>query len=87
MNLRYKYIGLNNSESKYLNKCLLPNCFNQRMAGEAMLAIVSRLMELTTKARRQPVKVVKLAGPLASVVGSKKTTKTEGSPGMKTLAL
>lgn len=52
-----------------------------------MLAIVSGLMELTTKARRQPVKVVKLAGSLASVVGPKKTTKTERSPGMKMLAL
>lgn len=50
------------------------------MAGQAMLAIVSWLKELTTKARRQAVKVVKkLAGSLACVVGPKKTTKTKGN--------
>lgn len=45
------------------------------MADQAMLAIVSWLKELTRKARRQPVKVVKLTGSLAYVVGQKRQQK------------
>lgn len=60
-------------------------CFDQRMAGQAMLVIASWLKELTAKARRQPVKVVKLAGSLACVVAQKKTTKLYNIRLFKTL--
>lgn len=63
-------------ESNSSNNLLFPNVFDQRMAGQAMLAIVSWLKGLTTKARRQPVKVVKLAGSLASAVGPKTQQKS-----------
>lgn len=56
------------------------------MTGQATLAVVSGLKELTTKARRQPVKVVKLAGSLACVVGPKKNTENNKKRVIKTLA-
>lgn len=58
------------------NKPPLPNVFDKPMADQAMLTTVSWLKELTTKARRQPVKVEKLTGSLACVVGQKRQQKS-----------
>lgn len=58
------------------NKPPLPNVFDKPMSDQAMLTTVSWLKELTTKARRQPVKVEKLTGSLACVVGQKRQQKS-----------
>lgn len=57
-------------------KCIFQCFFANRVAGQATLIVASCWKVLTTTARRQAVKVVKLTGLLASVVSGKTQQKS-----------